>query len=422
MAKKQKPKPHFTALLSQAEVKKVIRTLSTTRTNRDELGELYSALPDPYKIKFSSRFLRHPQTSNGLRGKIFDYWLQQSSYVSSDDEALYKVKQDILSSGQLSRAMIQEAIGVLFRIVKDLFVAAEEPLDPDNSPLSEIGVELSYRDNDAFKAPELIAKKGQLDNEVIYSALPWGPWSKILRTLITNGKFGKDDDMLFRFQAKQKMYLLVSVIKNPATTGHQLERIYVEGLGKYLNEIGLATLLAELDWKFLANPKHPSFGIHFRKLVNLLRQVKKWQGEAVLLPGPGVTWVEKFPGEQQWLRWGTLWGNSGGVKEYLAVFESEILPALARNGKLPSSIRTKLLQYGSDRMLWYRSTLPSFPPDMEWEGVKFQKQWTDNNREAVRLALALNPSLPKRDLLVLAKDDCVSVALIARSQLRKRFK
>jgi hypothetical protein len=404
---KQQSKPHFTALLSEAELKKVIQALSITRTSRAALDLLYTSLPAPYKTKFASMFLRHPKSSNWLRAKIFDYWLQSIRFSFSDatNEEAYQIKQEILSSAELTRKMIDEAIHGIFDAIKSMFVAGEEPLEPDRSPLSELAGE--WRSTfDQSVVPTQFA-----DGSV---HLPWGTWSKMLRFAVTGwdgkkggkGKFGKDDDILFRIQGKRKMGLLVSIIKNPATTGAQLERIYVEGLGRYLNEIVLATALAEVDWLSLTQQTGKS---------KPRKQLRKLAEEGI-------------PSR--------ILQNSVGAMEYLAVFENEILPALARNGKLPSSVRSLLFKYGCEGKILigspgaprehlaetdYSGKYPGWPNASIWHtgGDHFD---CEGDREAVRLALALNPSLPKRDLLVLGKDDCVSVALVARSQLKKRFK
>jgi hypothetical protein len=72
--------------------------------------------------------------------------------------------------------------------------------------------------------------------------------------------------------------------------------------------------------------------------------------------------------------------------------------SLARNGKLSKSIRDKIM------------------------GVDLGMDCKSDESMNIRMALASNPNLPKKDLQVLAEDPCVSVALIANHYLKERFK
>ena len=72
--------------------------------------------------------------------------------------------------------------------------------------------------------------------------------------------------------------------------------------------------------------------------------------------------------------------------------------AIASNGKLEKGIRDKLM------------------------GVELGVDCTQDDNDKIRIALASNPNLPKKDLQTLSNDPCVSVAVIARHFLKRRFK
>lgn len=84
-------------------------------------------------------------------------------------------------------------------------------------------------------------------------------------------------------------------------------------------------------------------------------------------------------------------------KRHIGLIEP-VMISLARNGKLSKSIRDKIM------------------------GVDLGMDCKSDESMNIRMALASNPNLPKKDLQVLAEDPCVSVALIANHYLKERFK
>jgi hypothetical protein len=71
---------------------------------------------------------------------------------------------------------------------------------------------------------------------------------------------------------------------------------------------------------------------------------------------------------------------------------------IARNGKLSKSIRDKMI------------------------GIDLGIDCNPDESMNIRVALASNPNLPKKDLQTLANDPCMSVAVVARHYLKRRFK
>ena len=84
-------------------------------------------------------------------------------------------------------------------------------------------------------------------------------------------------------------------------------------------------------------------------------------------------------------------------KSHIRLIEP-VMVSLARNGKLDKSIRDKMM------------------------GVDLGMDCKSDESMNIRMALASNPNLPKKDLQVLAGDPCVSVALMALHYLKERFK
>ena len=85
-----------------------------------------------------------------------------------------------------------------------------------------------------------------------------------------------------------------------------------------------------------------------------------------------------------------------------------ILVALAKNRKLPKEIRDELMKFGVERHFVAVDSM-------------CRPESLMATKNAIRMALAQNPSLPKKDLLLLAQDPCVSVAVVAQGMLKRRF-
>ena len=90
--------------------------------------------------------------------------------------------------------------------------------------------------------------------------------------------------------------------------------------------------------------------------------------------------------------------SSKAVKKQNLIHIEPVFIEIARNGKTAKSIRDKMM------------------------GVELGIDCDIDESMNIRMALASNPNLPKRDLQVLENDPCVSVALVARKYLKKRFK
>lgn len=90
--------------------------------------------------------------------------------------------------------------------------------------------------------------------------------------------------------------------------------------------------------------------------------------------------------------------SSKAVKKQNLMHIEPVFIEIARNGKTSKSIRDKMM------------------------GVELGIDCDIDESMNIRMALASNPNLPKKDLQILENDPCVSVALVAHKYLKKRFK
>ena len=85
------------------------------------------------------------------------------------------------------------------------------------------------------------------------------------------------------------------------------------------------------------------------------------------------------------------------MKQWIRHIEPVFLE-IARNGKTAKAVRDKMM------------------------GIELGIDCNMDESMNIRMALASNPNLPKRDLQILEKDPCISVSLVAHKYLKKRFK